>query len=180
MSSYPSAGATLHIAVAESRWRQQLEGLGPFLAVEMSVPFPADNEGRQEAVSYLLEAQRRLRDDDIDGAMLEVRRALEYIKVNSGWSWPGSKPARERTPGERWAWIRSALEDQASGALHKDAVTREFKYSRTDAETMITAAAALLRLLVRPPPREPLSVMQRRVPGCEGRGRSPTCPWRRP
>ncbi|MEU9396827.1 hypothetical protein AB0D86_43400 [Streptomyces sp. NPDC048324] len=146
-TSYPGASATLYISVAESRWRQQMEGLGPSLAVEMSVPFPADDEGRQEAVAYLREAQRRLRDDDIDGAMLEARRTLEYIKVNSGWSWPGSKPARERTPEERWAWIRAALEDQASGALHKDAVTKTFTYSRAEAETMIAMAAALLRLL---------------------------------
>ncbi|MEV6115971.1 hypothetical protein AB0L59_26575 [Streptomyces sp. NPDC052109] len=78
--------------------------------------------------------------------MLEARRALEYIEVNNGWSCPGSKPARERTPEERWAWIRAALEDQASGALHKDAVTKTFNYSRAEAETMIVAAA-LLRLL---------------------------------
>ncbi|MFD9320069.1 hypothetical protein ACFWDQ_20735 [Streptomyces sp. NPDC060053] len=54
-------------------------------------------------------------------------------KLDSGWSWPGNKPARERTPDQRWAWIRAALEDQASGALHKDAVTKTFKYSRAEA-----------------------------------------------
>ncbi|UXY24939.1 hypothetical protein N8I84_41600 (plasmid) [Streptomyces cynarae] len=146
-TSYPGSSATLYIAVAESRWRQQIEGLGPSLAVEMSVPFPAGDDERQEAVRYLQEAQRRLRDDDVDGAMLEARRTLEYIRLNSGWLWPGNKPSRERTQDERWAWIRAALEDQASGALHKDAVTKTFKYSRTEAETTIAMAAALLRLL---------------------------------
>ncbi|MGA5509462.1 hypothetical protein [Streptomyces umbrinus] len=139
--------ATLYIDVAESRWRQQLDALGPALVMEMSVPFPAGDDGRQEAVVYLREAQRRLRDNDVDGAMLEVRRTLEYIRLNSGWDWPGKKPDKERTPEERWAWIRSALEDQASGALHKDAVTKNFTYSRIEAETLIAMAAALLRLL---------------------------------
>jgi hypothetical protein len=98
-------------------------------------------------IAYLREAQRRLRDDDADGAMLEARRTLEYIKLNSGWSWPVGKAAREHTPDERWTWIRAALEDQASGALHKDVVTKDFTYSRTEAETLIAMAAALLRLL---------------------------------
>ncbi|MFK4694201.1 hypothetical protein [Streptomyces pristinaespiralis] len=147
-TGYPGCpDARLYLDVAESRWRQQLEGLGPSLAVEMSVPFPTGDEPRQDAVGYLLQAQRRLRDDDIDGAMLEARRTLEYIKLNSGWGWPGNKPDRERTVDERWAAIRKAVEDQASGNLHKDGVTKDFSYSRTDAETLIAMAAALLRLL---------------------------------
>lgn len=68
-----------------------------------------------------------------------------YIGLNSGWGWPGKRPDKDRTPGERWAWIRAALEDQASGALHKDAVTKPFTYSRTEAEALIAMAAALLR-----------------------------------
>ncbi|MFK4687740.1 hypothetical protein [Streptomyces pristinaespiralis] len=73
--------------------------------------------------------------------------AEQYIKLNSGWGWPGSKPDRDRTVDERWAAIRKAVEDQASGNLHKDGVTKDFSYSRTDAETLIAMAAALLRLL---------------------------------
>ncbi|MGW0552464.1 hypothetical protein [Streptomyces altiplanensis] len=149
-TGYPGCpDARLYLDVAESRWRQQLEALGRSLAVEMSVPFPADDEPFQDAVGYLLQAQRRLRDDDIDGAMLEVRRTLERIKLTSGWGWPGKKDDRERTVDERWAAIRKAVEDQASGSLHKDGVTRNFTYSRTDAETLIAMAAALLRLLGR-------------------------------
>lgn len=76
--------------------------------------------------------------------MLEARRTLEYIRLNSGWSWPGSNPTRERARHERRAWIRAALEDQASGPLHKDADTKTFT---SEAETLIALAAALLRLL---------------------------------
>jgi hypothetical protein len=83
-TGYPGCpDARLHLDVADSQWRQQLERLGPSFAVEMSVPFPTDDEPRQDAVGYLLQAQRRLRDDDVDGAMLEARRVLEYIKLNS-------------------------------------------------------------------------------------------------
>lgn len=40
-----------------------------------------------------------------------------------------------------------ALEDQASGAVHAEAVTRSFVYTREDAEVLIAMAAALLRLM---------------------------------
>lgn len=147
---YPgSSDVVEYISVAESRWRDQLAGLGRSLAFELSIPFPADNEPHQEAVSFLREAQRRLRNNDVDGALLEARRTVEYIeKAHEGWPWPGQKKERDqRTPGERWAWIRSALEDQASGALHRDAGTRDYKYSRVEAETLIAMATALLRLV---------------------------------
>ncbi|TLQ38965.1 hypothetical protein [Streptomyces marianii] len=147
-AGYPGCSpATLNIDVAESRWRQQLEGLGRSLAFELSIPFPADNEPHQEAVGHLREAQRRLRDDDIDGSLLEARRALEYIKDHSGWSWPGKKPKEQRLQDERWAWIRAGLEDQTSGAVHADAVTRHFSYTRAEVETMIAMVTALLRLV---------------------------------
>ncbi|MFE5940547.1 hypothetical protein ACFQ69_34930 [Streptomyces sp. NPDC056470] len=146
---YPgSADIRLYVAVAESRWKQQLEGLGPALAVEMSVPFPTADEPRCEAVQYLLSAQSRLRSADIDGALLDVRRTLEYIRENSGWPQPSSKKLLEQyTKEERWAATGKALERQASGALHKDAVTKTFTYTREEAETMIAATAALLRLI---------------------------------
>jgi hypothetical protein len=146
---YPGANeVTEHITVAESRWRQQLEGLGRSLGVEMTIPFPLGDGPRQAAADYLREAQRRLGANDVDGAILEVRRALEQIRMSSGWAWPGSKKTRDqRTADERWATIRAALEDQASGALHADAGTKDYAYSRTEAETLIAAAAALMRLL---------------------------------
>ncbi|MFE9469401.1 hypothetical protein ACFYNW_38505 [Streptomyces virginiae] len=146
---YPgSTEIRLHLTVAESRWKQQLEGLGPSLAVEMSVPFPAADEPRREAVQYLLSAQSRLRSADIDGALLDVRRTLEYIRENSGWPQPSSKKQLEQyTKEERWAAVGKALERQASGALHKDAITKTFTYTREEVETMIAATAALLRLI---------------------------------
>ncbi|MEU6987312.1 hypothetical protein ABZ946_28420 [Streptomyces sp. NPDC046324] len=146
---YPgSSDIRLYLTVAESRWKQQLEGLGPSLAVEMLVPFPAADEPRREAVQYLLSAQSRVRNTDIDGALLDVRRTLEYIRENSGWPQPSSKKQPDQlTKEERWAATGKALERQASGALHKDAVTKTFTYTREEAETMIAATAALLRLV---------------------------------
>lgn len=137
--------ATEHISVAESKWREQLAGLGRTLGVEMMIPFPADDEPRRAVADFLREAQRLLGGNEVDSAMLQVRKALETIKETCGWHWPGlNKNKQERTADERWAWIRSALEDQASGALHVDAGTKDYVYSRAEAEALIGMTAALL------------------------------------
>lgn len=147
---YPGAQSTvLYISVAESRWRQQLLGLGKSLAVEMAIPFPAEDDPRQEAVILLRAAQRQLGGgpEEIDAAILKVRQALEYVRDNCGWDWPGKKDKKDRLQDERWAWVRSALDDQASGAVHADEVTKTFVYTPEEAEVLIAMTAALLGLV---------------------------------
>ncbi|MBC3844653.1 hypothetical protein GXW82_44110 [Streptacidiphilus sp. 4-A2] len=145
---YPSAGQAIeHICIAESRWRQQLQGLGRSLGVEMTIPFPVGEGPQQEASDFLREAQRRLSGNDIDGAILEVRRALEVVRKHSGWAWPGKKDIDQQTADERWSTIRAGMEHQAGGALHNDLGTKDYIYSRTEAEVLIAQTAALLRLL---------------------------------
>jgi hypothetical protein len=148
-SGFPGGSEVVeYIGIAESRWRQQLSGLGRTLGVEMLIPFPADDEPRQAVADFLREAQRLLGGNEIDGAMLYVRKALEAIKTTSDWSWPGQKKVRDdRTADERWAWIRSALEDQASGALHGDAGTKDYAYSRAEVVALIAMTAALLTIV---------------------------------
>src|ERR1039457_1594596 len=74
----------------------------------------------------------------------QVRKALETIKNTSSWSWPGKKDKRELTADERWALIRAAMEDQASGAMHVDPGTKDYKYTRAEVETRIAMTAGLL------------------------------------
>lgn len=135
---------TEHISIAESRWRQQLAGLGPTLGADMLIPFPDDDEPRKGIAAFLREAQRLLGGREIDSAMLQVRKALETIKNTSSWGWPGRKDKGDWTAAERWALIRSALEDQASGAMHVDPGTRDYKYTRAEVEALIAMTAALL------------------------------------
>ncbi|WP_042401997.1 hypothetical protein [Streptacidiphilus carbonis] len=146
---YPgTTHAIEYISVAESRWRSQLQGLGRSLGVEMTIPFPLGEGPQQVAADALREAQRRLGGNDVDGAILEVRRALEEVGDASGWPWPANSKAKDQlTAAERWSKVRSALEHQASGALHRDSGTKGCAYSRTEAEVLIAQTAALLRLL---------------------------------
>ncbi|MGW4285964.1 hypothetical protein ACWEIK_03425 [Streptomyces sp. NPDC004673] len=113
---------------------QLLRGMGTIcLQVGLDVKAPVATKAgrflalqadpRAEPARYLRAAQSRLRDDDLEGAILEARRPLEWIKGHSGWQWSGGKDRLQRTQDERWAWIRFAVEDQTSAAVHKDAVT---------------------------------------------------------
>jgi hypothetical protein len=148
VSGFPGAPlVTEHISIAESRWRQQLAGLGRTLGAEMLIPFPDDDEPRQEIAGRLREAQRLLAGNETDSALLQVRKALEVIRKASTWGWAPGKDKKERTPDERWALIRSAMEDQASGAVHEDAGTRNYQYSRTEVEALIAATAALATVM---------------------------------
>lgn len=144
-TGFPGAPeVTEYISIAESRWRQQLAGLGRTLGVEMRIAFPDDDEPRRRVADFLREAQRLLGGSEIDSAMLQVRKALETIKNTSGWNWPGKKDKPDRTVDERWALIRAAMEDQASGAMHVDPGTRDHVYTRAEVETLIAMTAALL------------------------------------
>ena len=115
---------TEHISIAESRWRQQLAGLGRTPGAEVLIPFPDDDKPRRAAADFLREAQRLLGGSEIDSAMLQVRKALETIKNAAAWNWPDRKDTGELTADERWALIRAAMEHQASGAMHVDPGTR--------------------------------------------------------
>jgi hypothetical protein len=144
-TGFPGAPeVTEYISIAESRWRQQLAGLGRTLGAEMLIAFPDDDEPRRRVADFLREAQRLLGGSEIDSAMLQVRKALETIKNTSGWNWPGKKDKPDRTVDERWALIRAAMEDQASGAMHVDPGTRDHVYTRAEVETLIAMTAALL------------------------------------
>ncbi|MFI1247825.1 hypothetical protein ACH4TY_14115 [Streptomyces anulatus] len=150
-AGYPgSTTEVLHFSVAKSRWTDQVNALGPSVAFEMQVPFPLEDDPRAEPAQRLRAAQRRLLEDDIDGAILEARRALEWIRLHSGWTWPLNKNPRQRGKDERWAAIRVAVEDQTSGSVHEDEVTKTFTYSRDEAKALIAVAAALLTVVDKP------------------------------
>ncbi|MFI6494348.1 hypothetical protein [Streptomyces sp. NPDC050564] len=144
---YPgTAKATDYITIPKSRWEEQLAQVSPSAAFEMAVPYPLHDSRRAEPGQALREAQRLITTNHVRGTILEVRRALEWIQQNAGWDNPGSKKlANQCTQTERWWRIQDALYSQTSGAMHNDAVTKDFDYSRAEAETLLAMTAALLR-----------------------------------
>jgi hypothetical protein len=84
-SGFPGGSEiTEYISIAESRWRQQLAGLGRTLGAEMLIPFPDDDEPRRGVADFLRNAQHLLGGNETDAAMLQVRKALETIRNTSG------------------------------------------------------------------------------------------------
>ncbi|MEU6335591.1 hypothetical protein ABZ839_14260 [Streptomyces cellulosae] len=146
-SGYPgSAQDTAHITIAKSRWEQQLAQLGPSAAFEMAVPYPLGDPERDEVGRTLREAQRLLTIGEVLASILQVRRALEWVRENVTWDNPGSKKlGNQCNQSERWWRIQDALYSQTCGALHNDVVTKTFKYNRAEAEALLAMTAALLR-----------------------------------
>ncbi|MGW4815521.1 hypothetical protein ACWEPB_28275 [Kitasatospora cineracea] len=144
---YPGAAdTTAHFSIARSRWEEQLEQNAPSAAFELAVPYPLHESRRAEPGLALREAQRLITRGHIRGAILEVRRALEWMQHNAGWDHPSSKKlANQCTQSERWWRIQDSLYSQTSGAMHNDAITKTFEYSRAEAETLLAMTAALLR-----------------------------------
>ncbi|MFC8278172.1 hypothetical protein ACFUJR_37755 [Streptomyces sp. NPDC057271] len=146
-SGYPgSTEESLRFTIAKSRWEDQLAQLGPSAAYEMAVPYPLGDPERDKVGRTLREAQRLLNASEILPAILQIRRALEWVQQNCGWDKPaqGKRP-RDCSQSERWGRILDSLYSQTSGALHDDEVTRDFDYSRAEAETLLAMTAALLR-----------------------------------
>ena len=80
---YPgSTQDTAHITIAKSRWEQQLAQLGPSAVFEMAVPYRLGDLERDEVGRTLREAQRLLTVGEIRASILEVRRALEWVREN--------------------------------------------------------------------------------------------------
>ncbi|GGQ83051.1 hypothetical protein [Kitasatospora griseola] len=146
-AGYPgTALITDQISIARSRWEEQLEQAAPSAAFEMAVPYPLHDSRRAEPGLALREAQRLITSGSIRAAILEVRRVLEWMQHNAGWDNPGSKKlANQCTQSERWWRIQDSLYSQTSGAMHNDAITKSFDYSRAEAETLLAMTAALLR-----------------------------------
>ncbi len=86
---------TGYINIAESRWRQQLAGLGRTLGAEMLIPFPDNEEPRRAVADFLREAQRPLGGNEIDSAILQARKALETIRTSAA----GTGPVIRRVAG---------------------------------------------------------------------------------
>ena len=146
-AGYPGcAQDTARISIAKSRWEEQIAQLGPSAAFEMAVPYPLGDPERAEVGRTLRDAQRLLTIGEIRASILEVRRALEWVQQNVNWDNPGSKKfGNQCSQTERWWRIQDALYGQTCGALHNDAVTKDFAYDRAEAETLLAMTAALLR-----------------------------------
>jgi len=145
------AECQLGMRVPASVWQDAVETLGAAVTTTLTIGLPAADGTQREGAEYLLEARRLLNAGEIDSSIVAARQAMERAEALAGW--PGITKAddlRERTQSQRWRAIYRTAFDQASGAQHADEVTKDFHYSRAEAEALLAIAHALLQVAPKP------------------------------
>lgn len=146
-----SAESSEQIRVPASVWQTELERLGGSFGFALAIPLPAPSGAQRDAASYLQDARRLLHDGEFDKAIGSARQAMERILSVADWPQISKNDdLHQRSQAQRWRAIYKAAFDQASGAEHADEVTKDFSYSRGEAEALIGIAASLLRAVPAP------------------------------
>ncbi|MFE5096622.1 hypothetical protein ACFRCI_41510 [Streptomyces sp. NPDC056638] len=144
--NHTSAESREQIRVPASVWQDELERLGTSFGFALAIPLPTPNGARRDAAAYLQNARRLLHDGEFDKAIGSARQAMERILAVANWPQISKNDdLHQRSQAQRWRAIYKAAFDQASGAEHADEVTKDFSYSRGEAEALIGIAASLLR-----------------------------------
>ncbi|MCK2238237.1 MULTISPECIES: hypothetical protein [unclassified Crossiella] len=132
-------------------WAQELERVDVGSYVEILVPLTSDNE-HATAVRRLRKARELIRDNHLEEALGETRKAVEAIRAADGTPdtvrQARSKSPRDRDQRERWAFLVEDIFSLLSGAAHDDPGTTEhFVWTREDVLALVTATAGLLNRL---------------------------------
>jgi hypothetical protein len=142
-----------HLPIRSGEWTSEIERVDATTFVEVLVPMPAA-EAYATAARRIREARDLLRNNDVDAAMGAARLALEPARDTLGTvAVAAAAPARprERNQDERLAVLVKATYSLLCGAMHDDELTKRFRYTRTDAVTMIATVAGLLRRVTERP-----------------------------
>ena len=141
-----------HLPIRSGEWTSEIERVDAATFVEVLVPMPAA-DAYATAARRVREARDLLR-NDVDAAMGAARLALEPVRDALGTGAIASAApakARERNQDERLAVLVEATYSLLCGAMHDDELTKTFRYTRTDAVTMIATVAGLLRRVAEQP-----------------------------
>jgi hypothetical protein len=132
--------------IASSTWLDLTEQVSAAVAFTIPIPVAITPGAHAEGAELLKEARRHLNAGNIDAAIVSARKAMDRAEAAA--LWPAiarNDDLRSRSQAQRWRAIHKAAFDQASGAAHEDEVTKEFAYTRREAEALIGIAAALLK-----------------------------------
>lgn len=141
---------SVDFSILAGEWGAQLERVDAGTFVELLVPMPQAST-YAIAVRRLQRARELLRDNQVDAALGEARKALEpalEAARDGGLAKAArAKPATQRLLDERFAVLVEDMFSLLSGAAHDDEVTKDFRYSRAEATTLIATTAGLLNRL---------------------------------
>lgn len=155
----PSWAATqMRHMVTSPRWLELLDQVGAGATITIRVPSPFTDATPDETAApnpasasqagrRLREARRLLRDGNYEACIQTCRSVLDNLK---GLAPPTSItelkaiPHQSRNQTQRWSALFHDLYSLTSGANHDDEVTRNFTWTRSDAQAALAIAAALL------------------------------------
>jgi hypothetical protein len=132
-------------------WTTEIERVDAATFVEILVPMPS-SKTYADAVVSVREGRELLREGDepknIDNALVHARKALEPIRrklrtISLAKNAPSD--SKLRSLAEREAILIEALYSYLCGAAHRDATTKTFEYTRTNAVTALAAVAGFIR-----------------------------------
>jgi len=134
-----------YFSIATSTWLELIERVSAAVAFTIPIPIPVISGAHAEGTELLKEARHHLNAGNIDAAIVSARGAMERAEAAAHWPGLGDGSPRSRSVEQRWRAISLAAMSQASGAAHEDDVTKDFAYTRREAEALIGIAAALLK-----------------------------------
>jgi predicted S18 family serine protease len=134
-----------HFSIAASTWLDMIERVSAAVAFTIPIPIPVISGAHAEGAELLKEARHHLNAGNIDAAIVSARGAMERSEAAAHWPTLGDGNPRSRSVEQRWRAIYQAAMSQTSGAAHEDDVTKDFTYTRREAEALIGIAAALLK-----------------------------------
>jgi hypothetical protein len=135
-----------YFAIAASTWLDLTERVNAAVAFTIPIPLAVTSGAHAEGAELLKQARHELNAGNVDAAIVRARGAMERSFAAA--QWPAirrDEDFTQRSQEQRWRAIYKAALDQASGAAHEDDVTKEFAYTRREAEALIGIAAALLK-----------------------------------
>ena len=156
---HPDSTAQLSFTLSVAEWLALLDQAGSEVGITVRVPSPLTDDGarapapdgptetsRSQATARLLQARRHLREGRYEDCVATCRRVLENLEALS--AVPSIKSLdtasrEDRDAAQRWAALRVDLKSLASAAVHDDAVTRSFTWTRVDAEVVLAMTAAV-------------------------------------
>jgi hypothetical protein len=146
-----SGSANESFNLQSGEWSSALERADAGSYVELLVPLPANQE-HATAVRRLRKARELMRDDQVEQALGETRKAVESVRAACQTrklaAIAEKKDLRQRTKDERWALYVEDIFSLLSGAVHDDAdVTEHFTWTRAEADTLIVSTAGMLAQL---------------------------------
>ncbi len=134
--------------LSAGEWLQELERVDATTYVEILVPLTSNTEFAN-AVRRLRNARTLIRDDRVEEALAEARKALEFVRKAEGTlqiaQQAKGKSPHDRDLRERWASLVEDTFSLLSGAAHDDQGTTEhFQWTRADAVALVGSTAGLL------------------------------------